>query len=195
MFKTRFQTIQDAQKIDGWMKPIELEGLYELAQKYIGRYGRALEVGSWKGRSSLVLAEVCRQKGAMLTCLDTFTGSELNEAHYQEALNLGADKFMETYIKNSLHNYPVNYIVGNSTEKHRELHDNLYDLVFIDGNHCYPVIGYDLDNFYPKLKSKGVFICHDYADVCPDVKQAVNDKFGLNRIEYFYESLIGIIKE
>jgi len=182
--------IQEAKKIQGWMKDNELAALYDLTREYVQKGEAALEVGSWKGRSSYVIAQACKENGARLICVDTFTGSENNEAHYQEAADMGASEFMEKYIKKYLAGLPVEYVVKNSLQAHADFPDNTYPLVFIDGNHCDPVISQDLDNYWPKTKSGGLFACHDYAQVCPDVIKAVDRKFNDLKNFRVYESII-----
>lgn len=40
--------------------------------------------------------------------------------------------------------------------------ENHFDWVYIDGNHCYEAVMQDLDAWYPKLKTGGVFSGHDF---------------------------------
>lgn len=195
LIKSKDDIVAEALKIQGWMKPVELSGLYDLAQEFIHVGGSVLEVGSWKGKSSYVLGAVCAQKKAKLICLDNFVGTDRNEAHYSEAKNMGAKKFMQTFIVKNLMGMPVSYLVGDSRILHKKLKNKSFDLVFIDGDHNDPNITLDLDNYYPKTKTGKIFICHDYAQVCPDVVKAIDCKFGFSRLKYIYSSLVGIVKE
>jgi predicted O-methyltransferase YrrM len=191
----REEIINKAKEIQGWMKDIELAGLYDLAVEYVYPGDIVIEVGSWKGKSSFVLASVCKEKSAMLYCVDTFTGSELNEAHYKEALDMGASEFMRKYICKNLEGLPVEYIVRNSLEAHELIQNGSCALVFIDGNHTDPVITQDLDNYWPKVKSGGIYVCHDYCNICPDVKAAVDKKFPDLSKALKFADLIGIPKD
>lgn len=76
---TKDEIIKKAEKIQGWMTNQELGLLYDLSQKYLTKGSLAVEVGSWKGRSSFVIASVCKEKGAILKCIDTFSGCESKE--------------------------------------------------------------------------------------------------------------------
>jgi predicted O-methyltransferase YrrM len=155
----------------------------------------ALEVGSWKGRSSFVIANVCKEKGARLICIDTFIGSELNEFHYKEALDMGASKFMDQYIRKYLAGLPVEYIVENSLLAHKHIKNDSVVFCFIDGNHCAPVIGQDLDNYWPKVKRGGIFSGHDYSHINPDIPIAVDLKFPDSSKIKFYGSIWAVTKE
>lgn len=56
-------------------------------------------------------------------------------------------------------------------------HDNLFDFVYIDGNHNYEFVKEDLDLWWPKVKYEGYFGGHDY-NMADNVGRAVNEKFG-----------------
>jgi predicted O-methyltransferase YrrM len=51
------------------------------------------------------------------------------------------------------------------------------DLLFIDGLHTYDQVAIDCDNYYPKVKTGGVFSGHDYR-VIAGVHKAVNEFAG-----------------
>lgn len=54
--------------------------------------------------------------------------------------------------------------------------DDSLDFIFIDGLHTYEQVKKDMNNYYPKVKSGGIFAGHDYS-VISDVNKAVNE-FG-----------------
>lgn len=55
--------------------------------------------------------------------------------------------------------------------------NNFFDFVYIDGNHSYKECLKDLELWYPKLKSGGIFSGHDYTNRPPsiEVKRAVDE--------------------
>jgi len=53
--------------------------------------------------------------------------------------------------------------------------DNYFDFIFIDGCHDYEQVLKDCRNYYPKLKSGGIFSGHDYLSYIGGVKQAVDE--------------------
>jgi len=65
---------------------------------------------------------------------------------------------------------------------HRMLSDDVasflpeaaFDFIFIDGLHIYEQVLKDCQNYYPKIKSGGVFSGHDY-NVIEGVNRAVNE--------------------
>ena len=52
-------------------------------------------------------------------------------------------------------------IHGNSLEVHKDLEDEHFDVVFIDGNHSYNYVKQDLENYSKKVKSGGIIALHD----------------------------------
>lgn len=52
-------------------------------------------------------------------------------------------------------------IQGNSLEVHKDLEDEHFDVVFIDGNHSYNYVKQDLENYSKKVKSGGIIALHD----------------------------------
>lgn len=54
------------------------------------------------------------------------------------------------------------------------LPDDSFDFVFIDARHTYDQVLKDCENYYPKVKSGGLFSGHDYS-VIADVGRAVRE--------------------
>jgi predicted O-methyltransferase YrrM len=171
------QILRNAEKIQGWMSHEELGLLYDLTREVVEKDELAVEVGSWKGRSSYVIAHACEEKGARLLCIDTFNGCETQKTLYEESMKLGVEKFIQENIAKNLKGLPADFVVGNSLEVHQHINDNSISFCFIDGDHYNPVVKDDLDNFWPKVKKGGIFAGHDYSSDFPDVVKEVNIKF------------------
>ena len=69
------------------------------------------------------------------------------------------NEFIERYLP-ELDSDFEKIIQGDSTIVHKEI-DELYDAVFIDGNHSYEYVKKDLENYWPKVKSGGIVALHD----------------------------------
>lgn len=52
-------------------------------------------------------------------------------------------------------------IHGDSLEAYKDLPDESFDAVFIDGNHSYEYVKQDLENYSKKVKSGGIIALHD----------------------------------
>src|SRR5579864_2558755 len=70
------QTIEDVlTSVDGWLNPKEAWRLYRLARECRGR-GAIVEIGSWKGKSTICLARGSIAGGkAKINAIDPHTGS------------------------------------------------------------------------------------------------------------------------
>jgi len=61
--------------------------------------------------------------------------------------------------------------------------DNSLDFVFVDGDHTYEGVSGDLNGWYPKIKTGGIFAGHDYYHPkFPGISKAVNEFFGNKKL-------------
>jgi hypothetical protein len=194
LFQLNYEKIlKDCAKIDGWIKPEELDALFFLSKKYIKMFGLAGEVGTWKGKSSYLIGNVCKSKCAKLITIDTFAGVPTKNAPenskdgaYNQAFNNPNEFYIE--VKKLLSSLPVEIIKGKSTSAYKEIKDNSLDFCFIDGDHKAPTVIQDIKNFLPKIKKNGIFLGHDYYEdpsFDSDVKSAVDSIIGKQNIKLY----------
>src|SRR5258708_4465964 len=193
----RDEIINNALKVEGWFDLDHANRLYDLANQYVTEGGEVLEVGSWKGRSSYILAAICHDRHAHLTCMDSFAGlvvpdySKPQEGHprwnlymtgngyYHEAFE---DKNFIDQIKKNLEGFDVKFLKGDSKVLYKKIKDDSLDLCFIDGDHEHPGVDLDLKHFWPKVKKGGIFCGHDY-EVGNTIEGAVTEKFGPDKVQ------------
>ena len=149
-----------------------------------------IEIGVWKGASSIVLASELRRLNidGVVLCVDTWLGSTehwLNPAwfdwlsfdHGYPSLHR---KFMSNVISQDLQDYvipvPLDSLNAAALMKARGV---LADLIHIDGGHDYQSVISDLREWWPVLKPGGMLIGDDYYDEThwPGVKQAFDEFF------------------
>jgi predicted O-methyltransferase YrrM len=153
--------IERALKISGWMSETELAFLHTIARS-ITSGGKVVEIGSWKGRSTVAICEALKQKAEInFYAVDTFEGDpeiwkdghkeEIKDnAVYQEFQENTADyKFLKT-------------IRTTSSEASQQFADESLDWVFIDADHSYDSVCKDVRLWFPKLKYGGLISGHDY---------------------------------
>lgn len=165
-------SVEKALKIDGWMDIHELEWLAEHASKSYN----VIEVGSWKGRSSMALS-TCK---GVLYCIDHWKGSPNSKAYDKELLRLGSDGIREKFIENmfqELSDKKVSVWCGDSVEMLGILIKLgvKADMVFIDGDHTYPCVKMDILYGKKMLNPGGLLSGHDYSCVDPGVVEAVDE--------------------
>ncbi len=143
--------------IEGWLSEPEGRLLYELARNCTGR-GVIVEIGSWKGRSTIWLASGSKAGSAVpVHAIDPHTGSPEHRpggarvATFEEfranVARAGVDDLVVPMVQPSLEaavafTLPV-------------------ELVFIDGDHAYEAVLADFHAWFPKVVDGGVIAFHD----------------------------------
>jgi len=173
--------IANALPIEGWMEPHDLEWL----AAHAAGAKRILEVGSWHGRSTMVLAD---NTEGIIFAVDTWCGSEEHHGSlpdtdkhaYRDFCDRAYEAFqrnMKPYI-DSGKVIPIHMSSVEAASMFREFNrafgiDLKFDMVFIDAAHDYDNIKADLRVWRPFVK--GLFCGHD-AGHAP-VMQAVQEEF------------------
>ena len=132
-----------------------------------------VEVGSWKGMSSVFMAVeiVNSKKSIKFDCIDLW-GTDPSKVY--------ADKkdLYHTFIKNiEPVKHIINPIVSNSWEAASLYEDHSLDFVWLDAGHDYEDIKKDIAAWYPKVKIGGTIAGHDFT-TAPGVSQAVREYFN-----------------
>ena len=136
--------------------------------------GRYLEVGSWIGLSSSVVANgllANMNLHARIQCVDTWRGS----AQHQGIPDVDLDGLYSQSVRNSKNaqvDSLIELIRGESGEVARTWRDEPLDLVFIDGDHSFTGCMSDLRSWHRLLKPSGRLLGHD-ATPGGDVEAAV----------------------
>lgn len=71
------------------------------------------------------------------------------------------------------HKDKVIFLNTTSREAHKQIPDESLDYIFIDGDHSYEAVIEDVNNYYSKVKSGGIFAGHDKS--WPGVTRAINE--------------------
>jgi len=173
----------DWKKVDsipGWFDREEADWL-AFAVAHCGVNGRFVEVGSFCGRSSFVIAS-SMGAGGFLWCIDPwlypdirsgilFTPGQFQAVHESDTPKVVFDKNMQAF-KNH-----YRAIVGMSPEAGKDVPDRL-EFVFLDGGHDEFSVSRDLLLWWGKLRRGGILCGHDYGNSAfPGVVQAV-DRFS-----------------
>lgn len=137
-----------------------LRALARLAQS-VAREGMVLvEVGSWKGASTAVLAHVARAHKGRVFPVDHWRGSP-GVSHHAPARRLDVlSVFRRNMRALGLENvvYPL---VMPSAIAADLFPDGTADLVFLDADHRYHAMRHDLERWHPKLRPDGILCGHD----------------------------------
>lgn len=177
-----FAGIYKALQISGWM---DLDTLLMLAFE-ASRHIRLVEVGSWKGRSTVAMAHYLPPNG-FLWCVDTFEGPENKagfEMDFREVIEFGPDFVLNQFKENTKdYSDKIQVIQENSATAWKTLQPlcaSGYDMIFIDADHYYEKVKNDIINFGKILAPWGLLCGHDYK--IPDVSKALYEIYPSERV-------------
>lgn len=180
---------EDVRGVEGWLTDAEGMLLHELARSCTGR-GAIVEVGSWKGRSTVWLARGSRAgAGARVFAVDPHTGSEEHHLEFGEVNTLS--EFRHNISQAGAASF-VEAIVATSEVASAEF-SGAVELAFIDGAHDYESVRSDINAWFPKLVIGGVVAFHDTISQWPDVMRAIRmelvDPGLVDRVQFVHSIL------
>jgi len=115
-----------------------------------------LEIGSHIGESAVQFATRFKN----IICIDIWKNKEYHAEFF---------KNIEPY-KN------IDYVKIHSIDYVKYVNDNYFDFIYIDGDHEYNAVKYDIENWVPKVKKGGYIGGHDYDLIkFPGVIKAVDE--------------------
>lgn len=151
-----------------------------------------IEVGTWKGKSAITMAEILDRHGidGVVICVDTWLGSPEHSlspkshptepAHYASLRHRnGYPRLYDTFMANVMHSGMEKYIIpvpntsDNAFEMFRRI-NLVADFVYIDAAHEYECVLRDLNNSWEILRDGGILVMDDYIK-WPSVTQAIDD--------------------
>jgi predicted O-methyltransferase YrrM len=144
-----FVNIENALKIQGWMRDTALEYLATVAS----HSRRVAEIGSWKGRSTVAMAE--NTEGTVYA-IDTWLGSD--EVHQVELAQHPDGWLFEEFSKNVSHlkNVIPCKMTSQDAAKHFLESGERFDFIFIDASHDYENVHADILAWRQLLTHDGV---------------------------------------
>jgi predicted O-methyltransferase YrrM len=131
--------------INGWLADLEAEALFEAAKACKGR-GVIVEIGSWRGKSTICLA------------LGSRAGSDVPVY----AVDLHAKQF-DRFTRN-IERKGVADLVRPIRSRSQDVADDFHEpveLLFVDGSHDEQLVREDVEKWLPKVVDGGVVALHD----------------------------------
>ena len=166
---------EECLSIDGWLTRNEAATLYDLATKATGPI---VEIGSWRGRSTSVLA-----LGSMagheqpVFAIDPHIGVPPLDRPSASGLCPGWNSSSPEMLRANLDRVGVNGLVRIVAKPSLEAADEIPDcsLLFVDGNHERDAVKVDLAAYLPKVVLGGYVALHDCCAGEPGVVEAVDE--------------------
>ncbi len=160
----RYHAIYGYREVGGWLSEKEALALYDVA-KSLADNCVIVEIGSFLGRSSVVLSQGIRgKKGAALFCIDPLDTKR--DPLSGRVLRTGAEvgDTMETRFRENImkHGVPqrITILRGYSYQHSPDWIKGI-DLLFIDGNHSHDAVLRDYTKWAPFVKNGGFLAFHD----------------------------------
>jgi predicted O-methyltransferase YrrM len=132
--------------VPGWLTDEEGEALYELAKRCTGR-GVIVEIGSWKGKSTICLGRGSRAgNGVRIYAVDPHADYRFGD--FRENIERAAIAELVT---------PVASLSQPAAD---DFHEPI-ELLFVDGSHEEALVREDFDKWVPKVIDGGWVAFHD----------------------------------
>jgi predicted O-methyltransferase YrrM len=135
----------------------------EIIEKFLPSYpgGRGAEIGTFQGAFSKYILEKWNGTLYMIDVWDAIEGyiDISNHANFDNKVYLDAMNSIEGMEDRGI-------MIRSTSEKASQIFsDGSLDFVYIDANHSYDYVVQDLQLWYPKVKSGGLVMGHDYLDM------------------------------
>lgn len=176
------QAKQGAQ-VQGWTPKEFLVNFKEALAAAPLRELLILEVGTWKGLSANIMANICRQSNrkARIVCIDTWLGSPEHQQDL-ERVN-GYPTLYNTFLTNtkSLKNtdmilpFPISSTQAADFFRMKNIRA---DIIYIDAAHEYEAVKLDIHMYWPLLRDGGAMLFDDYK--WPGVQKAIDEFLQLH---------------
>jgi len=155
-------------KVEVYITDEEGEFLYNTVENC--RSGAIIEIGSWKGKSTIWLGKGSKAgKCAKIYAIDPHTGSLAHRKKYGKSYTF---EDFKRNIKDAEINDIIFPIVKTSAEAAQSFSD-FVEFVFIDGDHRYEMAKLDFELWYPKLLNRGIVAFHDSEN--PEVRRVIDE--------------------
>lgn len=144
-----------------------------------------LEVGSWKGMSTSILAKAVVNYNGKVFAVDHWMGNEETWNYEIAKVNDIYSIFKRNMIILGI--WDIVYPLVMDSETASEIFANeILDLIFLDGDHRYSYIKKDISIWLPKLKKRGILCGHDcegyYSDYPEEIKRKINENLETDYI-------------
>ncbi|MEH2253605.1 class I SAM-dependent methyltransferase [Nostoc sp.] len=183
-----YQNIHDAvESIEGFMVPGQEEYLFNKV-KSLPEDAVIVEIGSFKGRSTVAMAYACTGTKRKIYCIDTWDG---NEADFSER------QFFEIWQQNVQLNGLEQYVIPLRGYSHNVLNkwyeltgDKAIDFIFIDGSHQYLDVLKDFELSFSLVRNDGWIAFHDVVHTWPGPERVWHNIAKLRLVNHEYSSTL-----
>ncbi|MCI4621426.1 hypothetical protein AT960_11170 [Priestia megaterium] len=169
---------------EGWLSNYEQFGLLHLPSMVDHLPGDIVEIGSYKGKSTIALAlgsSIMSTQKRPIYAIDPF-----NDSYYYSFWGNIKYHRLENFV------IPIKKL---STHAYEDCPQSIAAL-FIDGDHEYTSVKHDIMYYAPRVVKGGFIVFHDYSEQFPGVLKAVNELCNNEAYEFvtIYDNLLFVRK-
>ncbi|AFY56299.1 glycosyltransferase [Rivularia sp. PCC 7116] len=185
---TAYATIQPAvEAVEGYMLPGQEKYLFEKV-KSLSEDAVIVEIGSFKGRSTVAMGYACIGTKRKIYCIDTWDG---NDSDFSER------QFFDIWQQNIQQNGLEEYVVPLRSYSHEALkqwneltESKKIDFIFIDGSHQFLDVLKDFELSFPLVKDDGWIAFHDVIHTWPGCERVWHDIAKPSLVNHEYSSTL-----
>jgi predicted O-methyltransferase YrrM len=148
------------ESVDGWMTQAQGERLWAAASR-VPAGGQIVEIGSFRGRSMIVLARAAPEAGSVVA-IDPHAGNDRGPqeiAGYEDAAALDHEAFNRNLERAGVRDR-VTHVRAFSSAAHDDVHGDV-DLLYVDGAHRYGPARADIRDWGARVVPGGTMLIHD----------------------------------
>lgn len=156
-------------EVEGFLNPHEAGLLRDLAAT-APKGGTIVELGSYRGKSTVALAMGARVSESLVWAIDDHGSYHQGETDFGPQDNVA-------FLMNIVHNGFADVVrVINLPSLHvAVVWDKPIDLIFLDANHEYEFVKQDFECWQDRVNADGLIAMHDTGGNWPGVTQFVNE--------------------
>jgi hypothetical protein len=147
-------------EVEGWMTDAQARRLWDAARQVSAR-GRIVEIGSFRGRSTIVLAKAAAE-GVELVAIDPHGGADRGPNEYDPDIQLGNqdnDAFHANLDRAGVE-HRVRHVRRPSQQALSEVQAPI-EMLYIDGAHRYRFAKRDIEHWGARVEPEGNMLIHD----------------------------------
>jgi hypothetical protein len=130
-----------------------------------------VEIGSHLGESTTIF--LAYEQIKKMYCVDPWNQNPI----YEKTFDTRLQPFIQSKKCLKLKEF--------SQQAAEKFSNNSIDMVYIDGNHEYEHVKFDIDTWYKKIIPNGILSGHDYTSAHPGTKLAINEFINKEKLELF----------
>jgi predicted O-methyltransferase YrrM len=158
--RTFAETWEAVAAVDGWMTHGQAQALYDAAAR-VPAGGRIVEIGSFRGRSTIVLASAAAD-GVEIVAIDPHAGNDRGPQEidgFADAASEDHDVFLGNLAAAGVADR-VRHVRAFSDVAHGDVADPI-DVLYVDGAHRYAPARADIRDWGRRVGDGGTLLIHD----------------------------------